>query len=83
MSQMRGFGVPFARRVFAPQPNVSHVLTQRPLQRVLSFTGRTIDDVVNSRIAKNEVLGYYKLHKFVERRSEVIELERQWNPLSS
>jgi hypothetical protein len=30
---------------------------------------------------KNKVLGYFKLHKFVERRCEVVDLERQWNPL--
>jgi len=82
MPQLPGFGIPFTRRIFAQEPKISHVLIQRPLQRVLSFTGRTIDDVVNDPIAKNQVLGYYKLHKFVERRSEIIELERQWNPNS-
>jgi hypothetical protein len=82
MSFIRGFGIPFSRRIIAPEPKIAHVLTQRPLHRVLKFTGCTIDDVVNNPIAKNQVLGYYKLHRFVERRSEVIELERQWNPLA-
>ena len=54
---------------------------QKPLRRVLRFTGRSIDDVVNSRIAKNEVLGYYKLQKFIDRRMEIVDLEKQWNPL--
>jgi hypothetical protein len=36
---------------------------------------------VNDPIAKNEVLGYFKLSKQIDRASEVRELERQWNPL--
>jgi hypothetical protein len=59
---------------------VEHVVVQQPLRRVLAAIDRSIDDVVNSQWAKREVLGYYKLQRFVERRSEVIELERQWNP---
>ncbi len=65
-----------------PRPegdHVEHVIVQRPLQRVLTFTGRSIDDVVNDPIAKREVLGYYKLHKWVQRQGEITELERQWN----
>ena len=62
-----------------PEPQVRYA-SQRALQRVLAFTRRTIDDVVNDRIAKNEVLGYYKVLRQVERACEVRELERQWNP---
>ena len=62
------------------EPKVSYVKRERALRRVLNFTGRTIDDVVNNPIVKNEVLGYYKLHKFVKRRAEIRDLERQWNP---
>jgi hypothetical protein len=58
---------------------VEQVLTQRPLHRVLAFTRRSIDDVVNSPIVKNEVRGFYKLYRQVERQSEITELERQWN----
>jgi hypothetical protein len=53
---------------------------QRRLNRVLAFTGLTIDDVVNNPIAKNQVLGYWKLSRQIDRSSEVTELERQWNP---
>lgn len=60
---------------------IEHVVMQRPLHRVLAFTGRSIHDVVNCPIAKREVLGYYKLHRWVERESEISELERQWNRL--
>ena len=59
--------------------SVEHVIVQRPLHRVLAFTGRSIDDVVNNPVAKREVLGYYKLHKWVYRQSEISDLERQWN----
>ncbi len=37
------------------------LLVQRPIQRILAFTRRSIDDVVNDPIAKRELLGYYKL----------------------
>ena len=59
---------------------VEQVVTMRPLHRILAFTLRSIDDVVNDPIAKNEVYGYYKLHRRIERASEVRDLERQWNP---
>ena len=57
---------------------VEHVEIDRPLRRVLGFTRRTIDDVVNSPVAKAEVLGYYKLSRWIARRSEIVDLERQW-----
>lgn len=60
---------------------IEHVVVQHALRRVLAFTGRSIDDVVNDPIAKNEVLGYYRVSRFVQRRGEAMELERQWNPL--
>ena len=62
-----------------PDPLVERVV-QRPLNRVLAFTGRTIDDVVNDPMVKNQVYGYYKLHCQIERAAEVRDLERQWNP---
>lgn len=68
----------------APEPPPPDPIVERavrhPLHRVLAITGRTIDDVVNDPIARNEVYGYYKLHRQVERSAEVRELERQWNP---
>jgi hypothetical protein len=61
-----------------PEPLVERVV-RRPLNRVLAFLGRGIDDVVNDPIVKNQVYGYYKLHRQVGRAGEVRELERQWN----
>lgn len=55
---------------------------QRPLHRIMAFTRRSIDDVVNDPIAKNEVLGYYKLHRQIQRGCETSELERQWNSVA-
>ena len=78
MSELIGFGLRRSR-LFRDPDRVEHVMVRRPLRRVLEFTGRPIDDVVNSPIAKNHVRAYYKLHKFVQRRSEVVELERWWN----
>lgn len=79
MAQMRGLGFSTPQKLADAEPKVSYVMRERALRRVLNFTGRTIDDVVNNPIVKNEVLGYYKLHKFIHRRTEIRELERQWN----
>jgi hypothetical protein len=78
---INGIGLGIRRLLRRDGQNVEHVLTQRPLQRVLAFTGRSIDDVVNSPVVKREVLGYFKLHRWVDRQSEIGELERQWNTL--
>jgi hypothetical protein len=67
------------RHVHAQPAPTEYVMRQRPMQRLLAFSRRTIDDVVNSRAAKNDVLTYFKLHKQVQRRGEVLDLERQWN----
>ena len=64
--------------VGVPDPRVERVV-QRPLDRVLAFTGRTIDDVVNGPMVKNQVHGYYKLYRQVQRVSDIRDLERQWN----
>jgi hypothetical protein len=55
------------------------VEVQRPLRRVLTFTGRSIDDVVNSPVAKAQVLGYYKLQCWVSRRCEAVDMDRWWS----
>jgi hypothetical protein len=72
-------------RGHAPPPplggNTEVVHLQNALRRVLSFTGHTIDDVVNDPIAKSKVRGFYKLQRWIERESDTSELERQWNPL--
>ena len=47
---------------------------------MLAFRNRTIDDVVNDPFVKNEIFGYWKLHKQILRTGEVVDLERQWNP---
>ena len=59
---------------------IEHVIVLRPLHRVLHFSRQSIDDVINSPISKNLVLGYFKLYKEVHRTCEAVDLERQWNP---
>jgi len=82
MSNALGLGIrPQRPREFA-EPGIAHVLIRHPLHRVLNFTGHSIDDVVNNPLVKNKVLAYFKLHKFVQRRMEIVDLERQWNPLN-
>ena len=77
MSDSLGFK---SHKLESPQGDrIEHVIVQRPLQRVLAFTRRSIDDVINDPIARNEVLGYYKLYRWVQRGSEINDLERQWN----
>ncbi|HXE53535.1 MAG TPA: hypothetical protein VN541_10990 [Tepidisphaeraceae bacterium] len=82
MGELSGFGIPFARVFRAHETPVSHVLKERALHRVLRFTGHTIDDVVNNPIVKNKIFGYYKLHRLVDRRCEIVDLERQWNSVA-
>jgi hypothetical protein len=81
---MRGRDVQFltlAGLLAPPDPQIRYA-SQRPLHRVLAFTRRSIDDVVNDPIAKNEVYGYYKLFRQVERASDIRDLEKQWNPVA-
>lgn len=80
MSSLTGFGIRRAH-LAGDSPKTTYILRQRALDRILAFTGRTIDDVVNSPIVKNEIIGYYKLHKWIDRACEVRDLERQWNPV--
>jgi hypothetical protein len=70
----------FHRRGRSATPT-EHVMVRRPLSRVLAFRGRSINDVVNDPIVKNEIFGYWKLYRAIERHEEVAELECQWNPL--
>ncbi len=81
---MRGLdplGLHGARLFVDDNARTEFILIQRTLQRLMAFTGHTIDDVVNDPIVKNKFLGYYKLHRQINRHSEALELERQWNPL--
>jgi hypothetical protein len=81
MADLSSLGlVPFRKSAPDVPPN-QLVVMQHPLRRVLAYTRRSIDDVVNCPIAKNEVAGYYKLQKWITRGIEIRELERQWNPL--
>lgn len=59
--------------------DVERIIVHRPLQSVLAFLGRSIDELVNDPIVKGQVYGYYKLHRQVQRTCEVVDLERWWN----
>ena len=65
----------------ARAPDASHVMVQRRLDRLLAFSGQSIDDVVNCDVSKRLVAGYFKLERSLARRTALLELERQWNPL--
>jgi hypothetical protein len=83
MDRLAGLGLGLRRLAPAEAGDrTEFILIQRPLRRILAFTRRSIDDVVNDPIAKREVLGYYKLHKQVSRTMEARELERQWNSVA-
>ncbi|HSV16008.1 MAG TPA: hypothetical protein VLI90_17230 [Tepidisphaeraceae bacterium] len=79
MSSLSPLGFHVVRRSIEEPTRSERVIIQRPLQRVLAFTRRSIDDVVNCPIVKNEVLGYYKLHKWVERGCEITDMNRWWS----
>jgi hypothetical protein len=73
-----GIGVP---RLQQPVGNRSELtMAHRPLRRVMAFLGCSIDQLCNDPIVKNQVFGYFKLYKEINRRGEITELERQWNP---
>ncbi|MGA2584112.1 MAG: hypothetical protein ABSG31_12610 [Tepidisphaeraceae bacterium] len=55
------------------------IQARRMMLSLLEYTGLTIDDVVNTPIAKNIVLGHFKMRKEVARRCEIVDLERQWS----
>ena len=83
MGRLSGLGLGSIHRAKpAGGTGTEFIQVQRPLRRILAFTRRSIDDVVNDPIAKREVLGYYKLHKQISRTIEVRELERQWNSVA-
>jgi hypothetical protein len=75
----RAFSIEPISLTAQPNPSPQFVIVDRPLDRILAFTGFDIHDVVNNPVARNAVFGYFKLHKFVQRRCEIVELERQWN----
>lgn len=64
-----------------PGNHLVEIVTQRPLQKLLAFRHRSIDDVVNSPLVKNEIRAYWKMHKQIYRQIEIGELERQWNAI--
>jgi len=72
-----GLGSPVLRP--PGQNGTEYVVIQHVLDRILAFLNHSIDDVVNDPIVKNKVIGFYKLHKFVQRRCEIVDLENQWN----
>ena len=45
------------------------------LGRILRFTGYSIHDVVNDPIARNAVIGYYGLYRYIERRCAELDLQ--------
>lgn len=79
MGRITGLGIGSGGAPVFRGDRTEHIVVQRPLRRVLAAIGRTIDDVVNDPMVKREVLGFYKLHRWVDRQGEIVELERQWN----
>jgi hypothetical protein len=75
-----GIGGGGGHSVLPDRQNIEYRIVQPRLNRILSFTRLTIHDVINSPIARNQVLGYWKLSRQIDRHGELVELERQWNP---
>ena len=79
MANLSSLGLTHLPRPGAANANPQHVLLQQPLHRILAFTRHSIHDVINNPIAQKEVLAYYKLHRWVQRESEISDLEHHWN----
>ena len=75
------FGLSAPRLSIPAGPQIERILVHRPLNRILSFIGHSIDDLVNDPIVKGQVRGYFKLDKQIRRQIEIAELERTWNPV--
>ncbi len=80
MSRVNSLGMGAARLERRALEGAELRVVQRPLRRVMAFLGCSIDELCNERVVKNRVLGYFKLYKEIDRRGEMRELERQWNP---
>jgi hypothetical protein len=79
MSQFGFLGIGPRGKLQQDQPQAAYLLARLPLKRILAFRARSIDDVVNSPMVKNEILAFWKLHKQLQAMSEILELEQQWN----
>jgi hypothetical protein len=79
MEPFHSLGLHRPFRPAADPAGPTHVVRHGPLHRVLAFTGFSIHDVINDPIARNIVAGYFKLHRQVWRRCEIVDLERWWN----
>jgi hypothetical protein len=77
MSEQALFGMGATLPPFSGE-STEHVMHQRPLGRVLAFTGRSIDEVIDDPFVRRQIASYYKLWRWVERECEISELERQW-----
>ncbi len=80
MSLFNSLGIGTPRLVRPGTQRDEYVMVRRPLRRVMAFLGCSIDQVCDDPMVKNQVLGYFKLYKEVDRRMEMRDLERQWNP---
>ena len=79
-SSLNSLGIGIPRLTQPAVDRQELVQVQRPLRRVMAFLGCSIDQVCTNPIVKNQVFGYFKLYKDITRRTEVADLERQWNP---
>jgi hypothetical protein len=52
-------------------------ISRLALRRILRYRKRTIDDIINNPLVKMEVLGWYRMSRFVERRCDKITSDRQ------
>jgi hypothetical protein len=81
MSDLGAIGISNIRPGAPSGDGIELIHLQRPLDRIFGHLGYCIDDVVDNPIAKHAVLGYFKLSLQVQRGCEIVDLERQWNPL--
>jgi hypothetical protein len=80
MSLFNSLGIGVPRLAQPALGRHEYVMVHRPLRRVMAFLGCSIDQVCDDPIVKNQVFGYFKLYKEIDRKMEVGDLERQWNP---
>ena len=79
MSLFNSLGIGVPRLVRPGNDRQELIVVHRPLRRVMAFLGCSINQLCDDPIVKNQVFGYFKLYKEINRRTEMRDLERQWN----
>lgn len=58
-----------------------HIVSMDRLGWILAFCGRTWEELEADGVARRQVAFYVEVDREMGRRAEIVDLEKQWNPL--